>query len=58
MTVTTSDEFIEQLTQCQPVANQKAFRDTLQSIVRLAKSEARNEALMNERDALAARSLH
>lgn len=61
MTTLTSDDCIEQLTQNQPPHNQHAFRETLRTIVRLAKSEGRIEAIEAGREALRAmsdRSLH
>lgn len=48
----TVDQCIEELTQNQPQHNQHAFREMLHSIVRLAKSEARVEAINVARDHL------
>lgn len=61
MTTMGTDVLIEQLVSIQEPRNQQKFRDTLQSIVALAKAEGRLEASKTAREYIAAlnvRSLH
>jgi hypothetical protein len=47
-----TDDLIEQLTAMQDTSNQHAFRETLYSLVRLAKVEGRLEITREANDAL------
>lgn len=50
--IPTTDELIEQLTVLQADENQHAFRETLHSLVRLAKVEGRLELTREAKEAL------
>lgn len=50
--IPTTDELIEQLTALQDASNQHAFRETLHSLVRLAKVEGRLEVTREANAAL------
>lgn len=61
MTTMGTDVLIEQLVSIQEPRNQQKFRDTLQSIVLMARAEGRLEAAQTAREYITAintRSLH